>query len=252
MTESANQKAMQALANPIRRRIVALLRAGEMSVNSLVGRFDVARPAISRHLRVLREADLVTYRSDHNVRYYALNPSEMERLRRGFDAEFSDFWRPQGSEDPQAQHSNVTTVYQPSYEVEIATSLPISHREAYLYCTQKQKFREWVGPDAMNDARPGGLVKATSAFGASLEAEYLALEDGKLLVLRLIEPLDKDENLYTIRFEPEGSGCRIALRHYVREEAVAKLVAMAWGETLKVLHRHVTGRGDRTAELTAD
>ena len=73
-------EALTALADPIRREIVALLAGGEVSAGELARRFPVSRPAISRHLRVLREAGLVTARSDGKRRLYALDPAPLRDL----------------------------------------------------------------------------------------------------------------------------------------------------------------------------
>ena len=237
MADPANQMAIRALANPTRRRIVELLRDGELSVGALVDRFDVARPAISRHLRVLREAGLVGFRTDHNARYYSVDAGEMERLRRDFDAEFRDFWRPQGSEDESETSGVVSTDLGRAYEVTVSASLPVPASQAYRYVTEEELFTAWVGADARSTPEVGGTISASSAFGGRLVAEFLAMQPDRLLVLRILEPLDPDANLYTIEFEPEGERVtRVTLRHFVRDENIARLIRMAWRETWKLLH----------------
>jgi DNA-binding transcriptional ArsR family regulator len=69
-----------ALADPTRRQIVALLARGELSAGDLAARFPVSRPAISRHLRVLREAGLVHDRTDGRRRLYVLDPRPLREL----------------------------------------------------------------------------------------------------------------------------------------------------------------------------
>lgn len=233
---TTNQAAIRALANPIRRRIVELLRDGELPVNALVAQFDVARPAISRHLKVLREAGLVTYRSEHKTRLYALDPGEMDRLRREFDAEFRDFWRPQGSGDGTGGPDEVELQSWRSHEIAVSVELPTPSELAFRYVTEEALFKQWVGEDARSDPVVGGKASATSAFGGRLVAEYLAIEPGQFLALRVVEPLAADANLYTITFEALGDQLtRVTLRHFVRDENVARLVAMAWSETWKLL-----------------
>ncbi|MGY1838781.1 MULTISPECIES: ArsR/SmtB family transcription factor [unclassified Modestobacter] len=73
-------EALGALADPIRRQIVALLAAGEQGAGELAERFPVSRPAVSRHLRVLREAGLVRVRADGQRRLYALDPAPLAEL----------------------------------------------------------------------------------------------------------------------------------------------------------------------------
>src|SRR3954468_21634681 len=73
-------EALAALADPTRREIVALLAAGERGAGELAGRFPVSRPAISRHLRVLREAGLVQVRAEGQRRVYVLDPRPLAEL----------------------------------------------------------------------------------------------------------------------------------------------------------------------------
>lgn len=74
--------AMAALADPTRRRIVELLADGERPAGEIADQFDVSGPAISRHLRVLREAGVATYRRDAQRWVYALNPDKITELDR--------------------------------------------------------------------------------------------------------------------------------------------------------------------------
>lgn len=68
------------LADPIRRAILDRLRRGPRPVNQLAQDFPVSRPAISRHLRVLRQARLVRERRDGRHRYYTLEPAPLGEL----------------------------------------------------------------------------------------------------------------------------------------------------------------------------
>jgi DNA-binding transcriptional ArsR family regulator len=65
--------AFGAIADPTRRAILDLLRAGELSAGQLADRFDVSRPAVSKHIRVLHRAGLVTERREAQMRLYALD-----------------------------------------------------------------------------------------------------------------------------------------------------------------------------------
>lgn len=71
---------LDALADPVRRQIVELLAAGEMGAGEIAGRFPVSRPAISRHLRVLREAGLVAGEVRAQRRVYRLNRAPLVQL----------------------------------------------------------------------------------------------------------------------------------------------------------------------------
>lgn len=75
----------QALADPTRREILDLVRGGERSAGEIAERFPVSRPAVSRHLRVLREAGLVSRRKDAQLRLYRLAPGGLEEVDRWLD-----------------------------------------------------------------------------------------------------------------------------------------------------------------------
>ncbi|MCE7007412.1 metalloregulator ArsR/SmtB family transcription factor [Kibdelosporangium philippinense] len=69
-----------AIADPVRREILELLRAGPLPAGEIAGRFTITRPAISRHLRVLRESGLVRDETVGRQRMYALEPAALGEL----------------------------------------------------------------------------------------------------------------------------------------------------------------------------
>ena len=73
-------KIFETLADASRRRILELLRAGERPVGVLVGELGMSQPAVSRHLRVLREAGLVEARVDAQRRLYRLRADSLREL----------------------------------------------------------------------------------------------------------------------------------------------------------------------------
>jgi DNA-binding transcriptional ArsR family regulator len=72
--------AAEALAQPTRREILDLLREGERPVGDLVELLDVSQPAVSKHLRVLREVGLVGVRADAQRRLYRVRPEPLAEL----------------------------------------------------------------------------------------------------------------------------------------------------------------------------
>ena len=68
------------LAEPNRRRILEILRVGEAPVGALVDDLALSQPAVSKHLRILREAGVVEARVDANRRLYRLRPEARNRL----------------------------------------------------------------------------------------------------------------------------------------------------------------------------
>ncbi|MCA0145765.1 helix-turn-helix transcriptional regulator [Blastococcus sp. LR1] len=84
-------QALQALADPVRRELLALLAGGERTAGELAEPFPISRPAISRHLRVLRESGLVRVRSDGRERRYALDPAPLRELDAWLEP-YRDLW----------------------------------------------------------------------------------------------------------------------------------------------------------------
>lgn len=80
--------AVRAIAEPRRREILSLVREDELSAGEIASRFDVTRPAISQHLSVLRDADLLSERREGTRRLYRARPEGMAELREFLD----DFW----------------------------------------------------------------------------------------------------------------------------------------------------------------
>lgn len=72
--------AFDLLADPTRRRVLDALRSGERSVGELVERLEMSQPAISKQLRVLREAGLATVRVDRQRRIYRLEPGPLREI----------------------------------------------------------------------------------------------------------------------------------------------------------------------------
>jgi DNA-binding transcriptional ArsR family regulator len=70
----------KALADPTRRKILQLLRAGELSAGELADHCDMTKPSVSHHFTVLKNADLITARRDGQNIYYALNTTAVEDL----------------------------------------------------------------------------------------------------------------------------------------------------------------------------
>ncbi|MFZ0625804.1 MAG: metalloregulator ArsR/SmtB family transcription factor [Acidimicrobiia bacterium] len=70
-----------ALGDPHRRAIVESLAQGELSVQEIADRIPISRPAVSRHLRLLKEAGLVTDRAEGTRRIYGLHAAGVEQVR---------------------------------------------------------------------------------------------------------------------------------------------------------------------------
>ena len=74
------QKTIKALSDPIRREILEMLKAGRLSAGEIAEHFPVSGAAISKHLAVLREADLIRDTREGKFIYYELNTSVLEEV----------------------------------------------------------------------------------------------------------------------------------------------------------------------------
>ena len=76
----ALMRPLNALADPTRQRIVEMLAAGAMSSGEIARQFDVSAPAVSQHLKTLRDAKLVRVRAQAQKRFYELDPQGVGEL----------------------------------------------------------------------------------------------------------------------------------------------------------------------------
>lgn len=74
------QRTMKALADPTRREILNLLKNGPLSAGDITDHFPISGAAVSRHLSVLREADLITDSREGKFIFYQLNASVLEEI----------------------------------------------------------------------------------------------------------------------------------------------------------------------------
>src|SRR5579864_5267923 len=77
----------EALADPTRRQIVAMLAARERNAGDIASRFDIAGPSVSRHLKVLRESGLITYRAEATSRIYRLDAQRLGEVQQWMQAQ---------------------------------------------------------------------------------------------------------------------------------------------------------------------
>jgi DNA-binding transcriptional ArsR family regulator len=86
------QTTFNALSDPTRRAVLELLRHGSRPAGQIAGAFPVSRPAISKHLRLLRRAHLVQERREGRHRFYHLNPDPLKVVDSWLN-NYRSFWR---------------------------------------------------------------------------------------------------------------------------------------------------------------
>lgn|SRR5690606_19741037 len=81
----------QAIADPTRREIIGLLADETMNLNAVAERFDVSRPAISKHIKILVECGLIDIEQKGRERYCTAKPEKLKEVA-DWVAEYSRFW----------------------------------------------------------------------------------------------------------------------------------------------------------------
>ncbi|NLR77509.1 ArsR/SmtB family transcription factor [Chitinophaga eiseniae] len=81
----------QAIADPTRRQIIGLLANTTLNLNAIADNFDISRPAISKHIRILTECGLVTIRQDGRERYCSADLRQLKAVA-DWTAQYHAFW----------------------------------------------------------------------------------------------------------------------------------------------------------------
>jgi len=109
------EAAFHALADPTRRAVLDLLRGGTRPAGEIARAFPVSRPAISKHLRILRSAHLVEERREGRHRMYQLNPEPLKSVDQWLE-HYRAFWS--------VSLNNLKAFVEAEYEKETRTSAP--------------------------------------------------------------------------------------------------------------------------------
>ena len=184
----------EAIAQPTRREILRLLAGGELSAGNVAARFDVTQPAISQHLKVLREAGLVDERRDGTRRLYRVRaeglgdlhsfladvmPGRLDRLKQAAEAE-----------ERRDRASGARRNYVVEHEVWVAAR----PETVFAYFTDPQKLASWIGAEATLDPRPGGVCRI-AMNGAVMSGEFVEVVPHSRVVLSW----GWEEELFTCR-----------------------------------------------------
>lgn len=113
---SDRDHAFDALADPTRRAVLDLLRTGRRPAGEIARAFPVSRPAVSKHLRVLRRAHLVEEHREGRHRFYQLNPEPLKAVDTWLE-QYRQFWA--------ASLENLKEFVESEYEKEIQAAKPI-------------------------------------------------------------------------------------------------------------------------------
>src|SRR6266851_5590168 len=111
----SSEAAFSALADPTRRAVLDLLRAGTRPAGEIARAFPVSRPAISKHLKILRRAHLVEERREGRHRMYQLNPEPLKAVDSWLE-HYRSFWS--------ASLTNLKAFVEAEYAKELRSTKP--------------------------------------------------------------------------------------------------------------------------------
>jgi DNA-binding transcriptional ArsR family regulator len=91
VTKRSARSVFPAIADPTRRKIVDILRGGEMRAGDIAARFKISRPAVAKHVRILKQAGLLKERREATARIYRLEPAGLAEID-NWIAPYRLFW----------------------------------------------------------------------------------------------------------------------------------------------------------------
>jgi uncharacterized protein (TIGR03086 family) len=198
------------LAEPNRRRLLALLAPGEQTVTQLAAQFDVTRSAISQHLGVLADAGLVQVRQDGRFRYYRLDTAGMASLRQALDIFWTHELEQLAAARPRIKGDNTMVA-------EKSVLVPLGPDEIFAMLTEPERLRRWQTVTARVDLRAGGDYRWTIIPGHTAAGTFTEIEPGKRLVFTWGWEGDADlppgGTTVTITLEPAEGGTTVRLVH---------------------------------------
>jgi DNA-binding transcriptional ArsR family regulator/uncharacterized protein YndB with AHSA1/START domain len=231
------QELLAALASPIRREILWLVRDRELPAGEIAAAFTVSAPTISQHLAVLRAAGLVDMRVDGTFRRYRARMEVLEGLERLIAADGR--WRPEPDLPERARTSGLLEqVVRTWIEVSIG---PV---EAFDHFVDQERFSRWLRvPVTLDDRR----FACTMEFGPHIRGHYDLVVPPELIAMRwdfdLADvPVPGDERVSYLRITPTAAGSRIEVQQFADGAREVEYMQAAWAMVLGRLAEHLGGR----------
>lgn len=222
------QLLLDAVASPVRREILWLTWADELSVSEIGAHFEVSGPTLSSHLTTLREAGLVTMRADGNYRRYRCNQDAVRALV-PFLASTDERWvvADQLPEQGLARKGRAEAVV-------AAVDVPIPQEEAFEAFVDGERYSRWLGvPVRIRDRR----FRATLEWGTQVRGTYEVVSPPDLIAMRWdfdddAVPLPGRELVAYLRVHPTRRGSRVEIHQLAADEQQASFLGVAWSLVL--------------------
>jgi DNA-binding transcriptional ArsR family regulator/uncharacterized protein YndB with AHSA1/START domain len=242
---------LRAVAHPIRREILWLTWDRAVQAGEIAARFAVAAPTVSQHLRILRDAGLVSVERSGTTRRYRARTDRLAALAPLLAPHNrTDKWDPgrvpqatgQGDQvEATARVGNILT-----FVIHVATPAD----EAFTYWTDPDRMATWLGSDVTCDATEGGVFAVTLDEGPTLRGIFEVLARPRFIRFRWDFDHDQvplpptDTGPASILFTPAGRGTRVDVEQVVYGPAApaAAFLAAAWPHSLGRLRQAIHTR----------
>ena len=229
---------LDALNSPVRREILWLTRDREASAGEIAGHFQLAGPTISEHLRVLRQAHLVTQRRDGTSRLYHANPVALRAIQ-PLVQEAGSKWV---SADDIAERSLVVAHRRPA--VISSVVVPLTVDEAFASFATGERFGAWLGVPVTIDEQ--GHFATRLEWGTEVRGLYEIVVPPALIALRWdfedhALPIPGAERNAYLRFSEAGEGTEVQVEQWLETEEQAEFLAGAWQMVLGRFAAYVMG-----------
>jgi DNA-binding transcriptional ArsR family regulator/uncharacterized protein YndB with AHSA1/START domain len=216
-------RALDALGDPTRRAIVERLREGPRAVGELASGLPVSRPAVSQHLRVLKEAGLVTERQEATRRLYRLDPAGLGELRSYFDR-FWDNTLADFKAAAERREEEAMTTQAADLTVRKTVTVAASLERAFEVFTERIATWWPLATHSIGGDRAQGVVMERRVGGRVYElieggdqgywATVTAWDPPRRLALSWkVNPESAAPTEIEVRFTPDGEGTRVDLEH---------------------------------------
>jgi DNA-binding transcriptional ArsR family regulator/uncharacterized protein YndB with AHSA1/START domain len=222
------QLLLDAVSSPVRREILWLTWADELSVGEIGRHFDVAGPTLSSHLTTLRDAGLVTMRVDGTFRRYRCNQDALRALV-PLLATSDERWVVADGIPERALASTGRTL---AVRVHVGTS--VDQAAAFDAFTDGTRFSRWLGVPVRIEE---GRFSATLEWGTHVRGIYEVVSPPELIAMRWdfdddAVPLPGRELVAYLRVHPTTPGSRIEVHQLADDVRQAEFLATAWSLVL--------------------
>lgn len=257
--QASDQLVWRALADPVRRRILDLLRQSPLTTGQVAGNFDISRIAVMRHLSVLSESGLVLNRKRGRQRWHYLNAVPLQRLHRRWVGVLEEGWALNLLRFESEVGSKGMTVgaSDSALSIDLAQELVLAVPRAEVFAALTDGVAAWWGAPYLTSKAVG--LSLSGRVGGSFVEEWEGGGGKQLAVVTALDPNARLEltgsfhlgvvfGIVEFHLEDDADGTRLAFSHRAIGNVspeTAEAFAAGWRELLGVRLKTFVETGER-------